>query len=345
MRAHWDSKTGTRKLNKHYQSSGRITPPTLWSEIILRGLTGNIRAVYAPITLDKDGIWFTSGTSIKGGYDLPQINIDGYSYDIFPLGWVNTNNLTINGYPVPDLANYNFSDSSGKFKCKKTTITIDYSFYGLPYTRNEEVYLIYMDFTDVPTQTISGQLYTVATRYYNVKWDIPFRVPKSTPLTFKTVRNNLNTMYNDGSVYKYDGLGTADLGVTIMYDDDSGYPLTTPSLIGSYVSANVNMVLNQMQYIIANMTDAVGSLTGIVIEDNNNTNSFNIAYETGFDTSLHPVNAVYSNTMFFRGAPSVGGRSVRVHNNEFDVNFLYCGSVIDIQGTGTFNRSEVTRWQ
>lgn len=345
MRAHWDSITGTRKLNKHYQSSGRVTPPALWSEIILRGLTGNIRAVYAPLTLDKDGIWFTSGTSIKGGYDLPQINIDGYSYDIFPLGWVNTNNLTINGYPIPDLANYNFSDSSGKFKSKKSTITIDYSFYGLPYTRNEEVYLIYMDFTDVPTQTISGQLYTVATRYYNVKWDIPFRVPKSTPLTFKTIRNNLNTMYNDGSSYKYDGLGTADLGITIIYDDNNGYPVSTPSLVGSYVATNVNMVLNQMQYVIATLTDSVGSLTGIDIEDNNNTNSFIIADISGVDTSLNPVDAVYSNPMYFRGNASVGGSNIRVHNNEFDVNFLYCGSQIDIEGTGTFNRSEVTGWQ
>ena len=335
MYGHWEKQT--RKFNKHYQRAGRGQAVPLWDVAI--GTFGGAVSAGARLSMDKEGIWPT-GTSIRGSYHLPLLNLSNHSGDIFPLMWFNLNGLQINGSSIPTLSQIT---GSGNIKSKYETITIDYTFGGVQYSRNVNALLIYVDMVDLPTQEIKGQTFTVPTLYRNMKFNQPFRVPKSTPLIFNVVRDNLNLQYYDGSQYLYDGLGSVDLTQAILYDSAHDVVYHPPSEIGSSVSLNRTVTLGQG--IQTYLTDITGGY-GVMIN--------NLAYPLANPSGVSPdgtnKDAIYDSTMIFRTTSNIGsgsGDRVHVYASDFDTDLLKSNgnNTVVLSGWNTANGSEVIAWQ
>lgn len=335
MNGHWLSQT--RKLNKHYQSGSRAIPAPLW-EIAL-GTFGGAVGVGAMLTMDKEGIW-PSGTSNRGSYQLPLLNLSNHQGTIFPLMWFNLNGLEINGAPFPTLP---LITGSGNIKSKYETITIDYTFGGVQYSRNVNALLIYVDMADLPTQEINGQTFTIPTLYQSMKFNQPFRVPKTSPIVVHVTRNNLNLQYYDGSNYLYDGLGSVDLTQAFLYDSANDAVYTPPSEIGSSVSLNRTVTLGQA--VQTYLTDITGGY-GVMI----NYLPYSLANPTGESPYGTYKDAVYDSTMNFTTEGNIGGgagNSVHVYASDFDTDLLKSdgNNTVILRGWNTANGSEVISWQ
>lgn len=335
MNGHWLSQT--RKLNKHYQSGSRAIPAPLW-EIAL-GTFGGAVGVGAMLTMDKEGIWPT-GSSLRGSYQLPLLNLSNHSGDIFPLMWFNMNGVEINGSSIPTLSQIS---GSGNVKSKYETITIDYTFGGVQYSRNVNALLIYVDMDDLPTQEINGKTFTIPTLYQSMKFNQPFRVPKTSPLVFHITRNNLNLQYYDGSQYLYDGLGSVDLTQAFLYDAPNDAVYTPPSEIGSSVSLNRTVTLGQA--VQTYLTDITGGY-GVMI----NYLPYSLANPNGESPYGTYKDAVYDSTMNFTTSGNIGGSSgspVHVYASDFDTDLLKSDGTdtVILSGWNTANGSEVIAWQ
>lgn len=335
MNGHWLSTT--RKLNKHYQSGSRGIPAPLWEFAL--GTFGGAVGVGAMLTMDKDGIW-PSGTSNRGVYQLPLLNLSNHQGTIFPLMWFNMNGVEINGASFPTLP---LITGSGNIKSKYETITIEYNFGGVPYSRNVNALLVYVDMTDLPTQVINGQTFTVPTLYQNMKFNQPFRVPKTSPIVVHIERDNLNLQYYDGSNYLYDGLGSIDLTQAFLYDSVNDVVYTPPSEIGSSVSLNRTVTLGQG--IQTYLTDITGGY-GVMI----NYLDYSLANQYGQYPYGTYKDAVYDSTMYFATAGNVGGSAgtgVHVYASDFDTDLLKSNgdNTVILSGWNTATGSEVIAWQ
>lgn len=226
MRAHWDSITGTRKLNKHYQSSGRITPPALWGSIMLLGCGGCISSVgeYGLI-LESDGIYVCNMSGYQKGIYLATTNISTLQGNIMPLFYILYESININGSAFPDLRNSLFSDSTGLLKFKYTTLTLTKD----SQTETANAILVYINKSDL---SMGSQYVTNAMNFNMVKWHYPFRLPQSQPLKITVNRLGLRLMDNT-----FTDVGSGNIAYEKTYSlDVNGRLMYTPPTLGSGIS-------------------------------------------------------------------------------------------------------------
>ena len=164
MRGHWIG--GTRKLNKHWQSEGGGTPlpPFVNAGHIFNvavPLGGTLRGIYFGVDANKN--YLSVGVKDYG----PNIftNID----DIYPIAFFPDYVLSVNGSTL------NTSDIINRFpvniiKCRRDTLTYEWTKEGIDYTRSVSGTLIYINlsdysqipnaYEDVPFNSIHPRQYT-----------------------------------------------------------------------------------------------------------------------------------------------------------------------------------------
>ena len=338
MHGHWESQT--RKLNKHYQSAGRVQPVPLWGEIVLLNCGGSISQndFDYGLMFDENGIWIKSNSlNTRGELHLPNTSIVNLQGSILPLFYIMHEKITINGVAFPDLRGVTFSDLSGKLKFKYETVNLRYD-NGLDvYTETANVILVYIDLVDVP---MYSPTLTDVVDFYGVHWDLPFRLPKTSPLIVG-VNRGVSVVDNTMSA-----VGAATYGYTKTFGLDANGDLEYfPPSVGSGVAFGSSIVDPYQTF------DPFFGQYGVIIEANNQFIRQGITNADGFYGG-NTEYAQYDN--FIVGNSNYGIFPNTYHNVEisdnngmyFDMLAVYeqyidCG----YNTYGTYNGSHVTGWQ
>lgn len=225
MRCHWESQT--RKLNKHYQSAGRVSAP-LWGMCLLNcgGVATQSGYDYG-LTFDKDGIHlggFSSGGG-KAQVVIGSMSIANLQGTILPLWYIMCDNITIDGVVFPDLTGKTLSDSTGKLKWKYDNVTLTYTLSGETRTWQGRVVLVYIDLVDVPMQS---QYVTQSMVFNNVHFNVPFRKEQTQPIRYGVANNNMYVYERDLSLYT---TGTIFYDKMFNLNQQTGYAEPTPPAI------------------------------------------------------------------------------------------------------------------
>ena len=339
MNGHWLSQT--RKLNKHYQSGNRVTPVPLWGEIQVLNCGGCVSQTGFNYGLyfDNQGIWITTHNDVKGELYLPNVSIRNLQGNILPLMYIMYGDITFNGYPFPDLHNVNFVDSTGKLKFKYDTVTLRYDNGTDVFTETTDVILVYVNISDVP---MYSQYVTDIVQYMNAHWELPYRLPKTAPLTVG-VNRPISVFDSYGSL-SGDGVITYEKTFAVNANDELEYE---PPAVGSGVSFNNSIVdpyfMNDVffgQYGLRYVADASLGLiyrTGITNADGYVSGNTPFAQYDNFvvgnsvyginPNTFHLVEITDNNGLFFD--------QIAVYEQNID-----CG----YNTQGTFNGSHVTGW-
>lgn len=336
MRGHWESQT--RKLNKHYQSAGRVTPVPLWGCRLLNcgGMSTQSGYGYG-ITMDKDGIHLGGGiTSDKGRIDIGRISIINLQGNILPLWYIMCDNIFVDGLPFPDLTGKTLTDSTGKLKWKYDNVTLTYTFAGQTRVWQGRVILIYIDVADVP---MYSQYVTDYMTFYNVKFNYPYVKPQTQTIKYGITNNKLFGYEVDATNFY---TATAMYEKTFEVDQNDGSIITTPPAIGSGMTFDVAPVS-------ARCRDPFIGTYGVELYDANAQSTFGYGIIDRYGTNNV---GVYDNFYIFNtGLPTLSitgfNTIVITDNNGLYYDYMYTPDVDltgNIQPNGA-TQTHIVGWQ
>ena len=342
MRCHWESQT--RKLNKHYQSAGRIVAPQ-WGAMRIVNCGGCISQLgfdYG-LTLDKNGIWvWNNASNTKGTIEMGRTSIINLQGNILPLFYIMYEDITINGQPFPDLRNVQFSDSTGKLHAKYDTVTLTTTWGSHTYTETANVILVYINVSDL---VMYSQYVTDYMLFTNVKWNYSFNQPTTNPFTFGVQRDVVG-VYD--STFNYLTNAHLNYTKTLQLNSNFDYEEYPPS-IGSGVVFDTQATDPYEFY------DPFFGFYGVLVEFRSSvhgdyTHAFGLtnAYGTDYDET-YSLTAVYDNFGVGNSfAWSSNFHYVTISDNDglfFDFMNVSDARINTRNATGTFNGTHIIGWQ